>query len=1025
MNANELREIGRYEVRRLIAKGGMAWVYEIWNARLRRAEALKLLQPKFAEEEQFVAKFRAEVEALVSLPPHTNLVPIYDVGQDEPTRCPFYTMDLVDGQNLSEILDEKGPIPWQRAVEVFRQVLNALETVHDHNGTIHRDIKPSNIMVRRKGDVPVLTDFGIAKITHDANLTGTTNYWGTPQYSSLEQLRGRQLTFASDTFSLGLTLYRALTQRSAYDGVPDITTTNSTDLAVYLAQLDREERDLSFEFPAELGIPVAVQNVVRTACKVRPGDRYPSAGAMREALARAASGEVTAPPAIARERAITQERGITQERTARTGPRFEPEPEPDRRWKKLFGGALAAVVLLVGGYFAWRIFNPPPDPIKLAQKALDEADDAMARLSSNVERLGSTLPAELLEQVRERLSGASEKRRIAALRFEAESEAGSSFTRTIATAHEVSDEVAGACNFLETRGLAKLQADASLRARESGGRVQALAEVTGREEWKRDLDRLDALLEDLERAPTGTACELVTARTNLLEKGNDADQVISRLEPILGPRVDGMLSEAREGVARTREPVAGFETSPEIEQILKETDQQVQRAGDAATPEEELAALEQARTILAKAEGYPEARAARKGFEARQEDLEELDAARRQPIAQQADAGRVAFEGRSFPEAAQHYAAASRALDAEVEQDRGAESLAVKAKGTATAARRSAEGEGARKHAADLWQAAEAQLASAERALEARRWPEATLAFGEAKTGYEGAGERARIASRDRRQFDTAYTAGKQALAKLGGCARADAAREEECRQAAASLEDARASAADPEQLPAATAACQSATQILAAIPPRQEERRAVELVQGSAPRLGEATRFQLIDAKNRQPLRAVFRVNEGKSATATSFDFTPTEPGRYELVAHVEGSPSELARTSFEIERQIERPPERPSRPPPPSSIEDVVELFNRYWAGCDKAKLIQYWEMSAIEEVEYDRICKSYSEIRSTYQITKQLVVAETGQADVTIHRRVQYVETWSDPFTVEETLTLRMKRRPGSWKVTRLLN
>ncbi len=292
IDPQSLRQIDRFAVRRFIAEGGNAWVFEVDDPTQPGVVlALKLLKPDAAQGAE-LARFLSEIEKLVRIQ-HPNIIRVHDRGQDAATGCHFYTMDFVDGGTLAEVRVERAGDP--EATRVTRRgatvaevagyfigVLAALARLHGQERPIlHRDIKPANVLLRRDGTA-ILGDLGIAKELGGAGLTRAGVVPGTVLYMSPEQASGEALRPTSDLFSVGLALYRVLTGRSAYDNVDGVDSTNSAAILAHLFQLRRSGRPFELEFPED--VPEAVREVIETACRVRPEDRYQSAEEMADAL---------------------------------------------------------------------------------------------------------------------------------------------------------------------------------------------------------------------------------------------------------------------------------------------------------------------------------------------------------------------------------------------------------------------------------------------------------------------------------------------------------------------------------------------------------------------------------------------------------------------------------------------------------------------------------------------------------------------------------------------------------------------
>jgi len=174
---------GRYQVVRKLGAGGMANVYLAEDQELGRRVAIKILNERHANDEQFVERFRREAKNAAALS-HPNIVSIYDRGEAEGTY--YIAMEYLDGRSLKELIISRGPAPLNVAIEYVRQILSALRFAHRH-GIVHRDIKPHNVLVDAEGRVKV-TDFGIAR-AGASQMTEAGSIVGTAQYLSPEQAR--------------------------------------------------------------------------------------------------------------------------------------------------------------------------------------------------------------------------------------------------------------------------------------------------------------------------------------------------------------------------------------------------------------------------------------------------------------------------------------------------------------------------------------------------------------------------------------------------------------------------------------------------------------------------------------------------------------------------------------------------------------------------------------------------------------------------------------------------------------------
>lgn len=285
---------GRYEVRSLIGRGGMAQVHLGFDTRLSRVVAIKMLRVDLARDAIFQARFRREAQAAASLN-HPNIVGVYDTGEENvlgadgrPVSVPYIVMEYIEGHTVKELLGDGTPVPIDEAVEISAGILSALEYSH-HAGLVHRDIKPGNVMLTNDGKVKVM-DFGIARAMTDsqATMTATNAVVGTAQYLSPEQARGEQVDERSDIYSAGCVLFELLTGRPPFVG----------DSAVSVAYQHVSE---TVPVPSSIAadIPESLDRVTLKAMAKNPEDRYASASLMRIDMIRAVQGQPVDAPATA------------------------------------------------------------------------------------------------------------------------------------------------------------------------------------------------------------------------------------------------------------------------------------------------------------------------------------------------------------------------------------------------------------------------------------------------------------------------------------------------------------------------------------------------------------------------------------------------------------------------------------------------------------------------------------------------------------------------------------------------------
>ena len=268
---------GRYELLRHIARGGMADVYLARDELLGREVALKVLFPEFANDPNFVERFRREAQAAANLN-HPNIVGIYDWGQERGTY--YIVMEHVSGRSMSDVLRSTGPLHPDRAAEIGSDVAAALAVAHTA-GLVHRDVKLGNILVSDSGDVKV-ADFGIATALvsgGEAALTQHGSVMGTATYFSPEQAQGKALDGRSDLYSLGVVMYEMLA------GAPPFQA--ETPIAVAYKHVQERPPSLS-----DRGLHVAqsLEAITMKLLAKNPANRYPTADDLRSDLRRYLQG---------------------------------------------------------------------------------------------------------------------------------------------------------------------------------------------------------------------------------------------------------------------------------------------------------------------------------------------------------------------------------------------------------------------------------------------------------------------------------------------------------------------------------------------------------------------------------------------------------------------------------------------------------------------------------------------------------------------------------------------------------------
>jgi tetratricopeptide (TPR) repeat protein len=264
-----VQTIGKYEVDKVLGRGGMGTVYRARDPIIHRTVALKTMSPGLAETPELKARFLREAQAAGGLR-HRNIVTVYDLGEDG--GQPFIAMELVEGEDLEKIIQDRAPLSVEWKIDVLRQVCEGLAYAH-RAGIIHRDVKPANIRVTPDGEVKIM-DFGIAHLQSSTMTKGGT-VLGTVHYMAPEQVEELKVDHRADIFSVGAIAYELLAYRRPFDG---------DSLTSVMLHIVRTTPDMSV-LPASVYSPGLEGIVARALAKV-PADRYQDLEEMRDDLER-------------------------------------------------------------------------------------------------------------------------------------------------------------------------------------------------------------------------------------------------------------------------------------------------------------------------------------------------------------------------------------------------------------------------------------------------------------------------------------------------------------------------------------------------------------------------------------------------------------------------------------------------------------------------------------------------------------------------------------------------------------------
>ncbi len=384
---------GRYVLRELLGSGGMAKAYLAHDEVLDRDIALKVLREQYAENDEFVERFRREARSAAALS-HPNVVSIYDRGEFEDGTY-YIAMEYLPGGTLKDRILERGTLPSSTVVEVANQVAEALRAAHE-KGVVHRDIKPQNVLVTENGAMKV-ADFGIARAAAATTISRTSVVLGTVTYMAPEQAMGEPASPRSDLYSLGVVLYEMLTGEVPFKA--------ETPVAISMKHVNeppRALRELNSEIPE--GIEVLTMKLLSKA----PQDRHQSADALLADLARIEEGT----PVAAADGADAP---VVVPTLAPPGGEGEGRRGPRRGKLARAAVPLAVLLLLLAllGAYAWSSWNEDSEAAlsEAPREAVEAAEEAVGPARAEVpdlSELGPTEAKRTLEEAGLRFGGVEE-----------------------------------------------------------------------------------------------------------------------------------------------------------------------------------------------------------------------------------------------------------------------------------------------------------------------------------------------------------------------------------------------------------------------------------------------------------------------------------------------------------------------------------------------------------------------------------------------------------------------------------------
>jgi serine/threonine protein kinase len=349
------KQLGQYRIIAQIGQGGMATVYQAYQPSVDRYVALKILPRSYADEPDFVQRFKQEAKVIANLE-HPNILPIYDYGEAE--GYTYIVMRYIEGETLTSMLQGQ-PLPLDKISEIIAKIAAALDFAHSR-GVIHRDVKPSNVLIDKQGHY-LLTDFGLAKVLlSSSRFTTSGAFIGTPTYASPEQCLGREVDPRCDVYSLGVILYEMAVGRPPFDA--------ETPMAIVVKHIHDPlplPRDIN---PA---LPEAVERVILKALAKEPADRYQTAGELSRALGAALehplqverTGSTVAP--VESDSQIPPPYPVSEVRQAAPSPAEQAQISPStlrtrantRPWKWLIGCILIPLAFVAGGILLFGVLK--------------------------------------------------------------------------------------------------------------------------------------------------------------------------------------------------------------------------------------------------------------------------------------------------------------------------------------------------------------------------------------------------------------------------------------------------------------------------------------------------------------------------------------------------------------------------------------------------------------------------------------------------------------------------------------------
>ncbi|MEO1525688.1 MAG: serine/threonine-protein kinase [Planctomycetota bacterium] len=354
---DHLGRLGTYEVTGVVGVGGMGVVLKAVDPSLDRIVAVKVMNPRLANNENARKRFAREAKAAAAVI-HPNVIPIHSVASD--TSLPYLVMACIRGGSLQKRLVNEGPLPLVEVLRIGSQVAAGLDAAHEQ-GLVHRDIKPENILLEEGVERVTITDFGLARAVDDNTVTQLGSIAGTPQYMSPEQARGDSVDQQSDLFSLGSVLFALLTGRSPFR--------DDTSYGVMRKIIDDETPSVRELNP---DVPDWMSGIIKKLMAKEKDERFASAREVHELL-ESCLGHVQHPAAHP------------------LPPNLEIKQRPNTRkriMKTLFGTTVLGILTVWAASYFSAANRPQPGSVKAPLTTLNSIVHSMMRSDYELVTLG-------------------------------------------------------------------------------------------------------------------------------------------------------------------------------------------------------------------------------------------------------------------------------------------------------------------------------------------------------------------------------------------------------------------------------------------------------------------------------------------------------------------------------------------------------------------------------------------------------------------------------------------------------------